>query len=118
MNARWEGSIMVMTASTMLPLGTEAPDFSLPDVDSYPEDRPELMSRFAKERGIIFPYLCDATQDVAKSCHAACTPEFFVFDDQRRLVYRGQMDDSLGGRTGAGAAEAEHGLQHQVEGRQ
>jgi hypothetical protein len=88
---------MVMTASTMLPLGTEAPDFSLPDVDSYPEDRPELMSRFAKEKGIPFPYLYDATQDVAKNYHAACTPDFFVFDDQRRLVYRGQMDDSRPG---------------------
>lgn len=142
---------MVMTASTMLPLGTEAPDFSLPDVDgrmvspadfadakalvvvfmcnhcpfvkhvidglarlakeyqargvafvginsndvdSYPEDRPELMSRFAREKGFTFSYLFDATQETAKSYHAACTPDFFVFDDERRLVYRGQMDDS------------------------
>jgi len=145
---------MVMTASTMLPLGTEAPDFSLPDVDgrmvspadfadakamvvvfmcnhcpfvkhvidglvrlareyqargvafvginsndvdSYPEDRPELMARFARERGLTFPYLFDETQATAKSYHAACTPDFFVFDDRRRLVYRGQMDDSRPG---------------------
>lgn len=145
---------MVMTASTMLPLGTEAPDFTLPDthgdlvslsdfagaralvvvfmcnhcpfvkhvieglvrlvkeyqpegvafvginandVDSYPEDRPERMAQFAREKGFSFPYLFDATQDVAKSYHAACTPDFFVFDEDRKLIYRGQMDDSRPG---------------------
>jgi peroxiredoxin len=139
----------------MLPLGTEAPDFSLPDtdghtvsladfadakalvvvfmcnhcpfvkhvidgfvklvkeyqtkgvafvginandVDSYPEDRPENMSRFARDKGFTFPYLFDATQEAAKRYHAACTPDFFVFDQGRRLVYRGQMDDSRPGR--------------------
>jgi len=145
---------MVMTASIMLPLGTEAPDFTLPDangnpvslsdfagaralvvvfmcnhcpfvkhvidglvglakeyqpegiafvgvnsndVDSYPDDRPERMAQFAREKGFSFPYLFDATQDVAKSYHAACTPDFFVFDEDRRLIYRGQMDDSRPG---------------------
>jgi peroxiredoxin len=145
---------MVMTASTMLPLGTEAPGFALPDavgnlvslsdfeeaktlvvvfmcnhcpfvkhvidglvklvkeyqsrgvafvginandVGEFPEDRPEKMAEFAREKGITFPYLYDETQNVAKQYHAACTPDFFVFDENRRLVYRGQMDDSRPG---------------------
>lgn len=145
---------MVMTASTMLPLGTEAPDFTLPDVqgnpislsdfkeaealvvvfmcnhcpfvkhvidglaklakeyqsrgvafvginsndvENYPEDRPERMAQFAREKGIAFPYLYDETQEAAKRYRAACTPDFFVFDQSRRLVYRGQMDDSRPG---------------------
>ncbi len=145
---------MALTASTMLELGTQAPDFHLPDpegntvslsdfdeaqallivfmanhcpfvkhildglvalvkeyqprgvaavgissndVDSYPEDRPELMGTLAREKGFTFPYLYDETQEVAKRYHAACTPDFFLFDEERRLVYRGQMDDSRPG---------------------
>ena len=145
---------MVMTASTMLPLGTEAPDFTLldpegnpvslsdfdgagalvvvfmcnhcpfvkhvidgfvkltkeyqprgvavvginaNDVNEFPEDRPEKMIQFAREKGFTFPYLYDEEQDVAKRYRAACTPDFFVFDENRRLVYRGQMDDSRPG---------------------
>jgi len=145
---------MVMTASTMLPLGTEAPPFALPDiagktvsvsdfdaadvllvvfmcnhcpfvkhiidgfvalakeyqgkgvavvginsndVDGYPEDRPELMAKLAQTKSFTFPYLYDATQAVAKAYCAACTPDFFVFDRDRRLVYRGQMDESRPG---------------------
>jgi len=145
---------MTMTASTMLPLGTGAPPFSLPDtsgktvslsdlaeseallvvftcnhcpfvkhiiddfvklareyqgrglgivgvnsndVAHYPEDRPELMAQLAAEKGFAFPYLYDESQEVAKAYHAACTPDFFVFDKERRLVYRGQMDDSRPG---------------------
>jgi peroxiredoxin len=142
---------MVMTASTMLELGTTAPDFHLPDtqgrivslhdydgakallvvfmcnhcpfvrhvldgllklakeyqrkgaavvgissndVGAFPEDRPEKMAEFAQQKGFTFPYLYDATQKVARSYRAACTPDFFVFDEERKLVYRGQMDDS------------------------
>jgi len=145
---------MVMTASTMLPLGTTAPDFSLADTEgnivsvdgfkdapallvvfmcnhcpfvkhvlkvmvglikeyqkkgvavvginsndvaSFPEDRPEMMARIAKEAGYTFPYLYDETQEAAKAYRAACTPDFFLFDKERRLVYRGQMDDSRPG---------------------
>ena len=145
---------MAVTASTMLTLGTSAPDFSLPDtegnlvsvedfkdapallviflcnhcpfvkhvvdglvglvkvyqakgvavvginsndVEDYPEDRPEMMAKVAKQKGFTFPYLCDETQDVAKAYHAACTPDFFLFDGERKLVYRGQMDDSRPG---------------------
>lgn len=142
---------MVKTASTMLPLGTQAPDFSLPnldgrtvsladfqdapallviflcnhcpyvkhvapelarltreyqargvavvginsnDTDAYPDDAPERMVEEARQRGYTFPYLYDATQAVAQAYRAACTPDFYVFDRQRRLVYRGQMDSS------------------------
>jgi len=145
---------MVMTASIMLPLGTEAPEFTLPDAEGnlvsfsdfaearavvvvfmcnhcpfvkhvidgfvklvreyqprgvavvginandirgFPEDRPEKMVQFAREKGLTFPYLYDESQDVAKTYRAACTPDFFVFDESRRLVYRGQMDDSRPG---------------------
>ena len=145
---------MVMTASTMLPLGTTAPDFSLADTEgnivsvddfkdapallvvfmcnhcpfvkhvlkvmvelikeyqqkgvavvginsndvaSFPEDRPEMMAKIAKETGFTFPYLYDETQEAARAYRAACTPDFFLFDKERRLVYRGQMDDSRPG---------------------
>ncbi len=67
------------------------------DVDSFPEDRPERMAQVAREKGFTFPYLYDQTQDVAKAYHAACTPDFFLFDSDRRLAYRGQMDDSRPG---------------------
>lgn len=142
---------MVRTASTMLPLGTSAPDFSLPDTagrtvsladfaDSpallvifmcnhcpyvqhvadglaklakdyqnrgvavvginsndtatHPDDSPAKMADEVRQRGYTFPYLFDETQQVAKAYRAACTPDFFLFNSQRKLVYRGQMDDS------------------------
>lgn len=145
---------MVKTLSTMLDLGTAAPDFSLPDahgnivrlrdfkdaaallvifmcnhcpfvkhiiddvielakqyqgegvaivginsndVDAYPDDHPDQMARIVKEKGITFPYLYDASQQVAKDYRASCTPDFFLFESERRLVYRGQMDDSRPG---------------------
>jgi peroxiredoxin len=145
---------MVRTASTMLPLGVAAPDFSLPDtngrtvslaefadapallavflcnhcpyvkhvaaglaelaaeyqgrgvavvgvnsndVDAFPDDSPAKMAEEAKARGYTFPYLFDATQQVAKAYRAACTPDFYVFDRRRKLVYRGQMDSSRPG---------------------
>jgi peroxiredoxin len=142
---------MVKTASTMLPLGTKAPDFSLVNIDgrtvsladfdgapallvifmcnhcpfvkhiaeelarlgrdyqqkgvamvginsndtaTHPDDSPERMIQEAEERGYTFPYLYDETQEVAKSYRAACTPDFFLFDGDQRLVYRGQLDPS------------------------
>ena len=145
---------MVRTPSTMLPLGTVAPEFSLPNVDgstidyaaaagthgtvvmficnhcpfvkhvadqlaalgreyqtrgigfvaissndvaTHPADSPEQMVAEADERGYTFPYLYDETQDVAKAYHAACTPDFYLFDADRRLVYRGQLDPSRPG---------------------
>lgn len=145
---------MVKTASTMLTLGTEAPDFSLPDVNGkivsiedfvdtpallvifmcnhcpyvqhvadelsrlareyqqrgvavvginsndwqqYPDDSPEKMAEEVKRRSYTFPYLIDETQEAAKVYRAACTPDFFLFDKDRRLAYRGQMDSSRPG---------------------
>jgi thiol-disulfide isomerase/thioredoxin len=64
------------------------------DVITHPGDSPENMKREAEEWGYTFPYLYDAGQDVAKSYLAACTPDFFLFNGERRLVYRGQLDDS------------------------
>ena len=146
---------MALTPSTMLPLGTAAPDFRLPepatgravsladfaaspvlvvaflcnhcpyvkhlgatlaafgaeragqgvavvavsanDAVKYPADAPELMAAEARSAGWNFPYLFDETQAVAHAYRAACTPDFFVFDTQRRLAYRGQFDDSRPG---------------------
>jgi len=64
------------------------------DASAYPADSPEQMVAEAMERGYGFPYLYDETQEVAQAYRAACTPDFYVFDGQRKLVYRGQMDDS------------------------
>jgi peroxiredoxin len=143
---------MVLTASTMLPLGTTAPRFQLPDVRSdewislatfrdrrallvmficqhcpfvqhvqaelaqisqdysenglgivaisandvakYPDDAPENLKQMAENLNFNFPICYDAMQDVAQRYTAACTPDFFVFNNQRNLVYRGQLDDS------------------------
>ena len=145
---------MVATNSTMLPLGTRAPEFRLPDpngkivaltdfqgaralavvficnhcpyvkhiraglaqlgrdyqprgvamvgissndVADYPQDSPAKMAEEAHAAGYTFPYLYDETQAVAKAYRAACTPDFYVFDQNQQLVYRGQFDDSRPG---------------------
>ena len=67
------------------------------DVANYPADSPAKMAEEAASAGYSFPYLYDETQEVAKAYHAACTPDFFLFDRHRRLVYRGQLDDSRPG---------------------
>lgn len=142
---------MAQTPSTMLPLGTVAPAFSLPDTtlqpvsletftgapallvmficnhcpfvkhlraalaqlgrdympqgvavvaissndsEAYPADSPAKMIEEQQAAGYTFPYLFDGTQEVAKAYRAACTPDFYLFDKDRRLVYRGQFDDS------------------------
>jgi hypothetical protein len=64
------------------------------DVASHPADSPEQMVAEAEERGYPFPYLYDETQEIAKAYHAACTPDFFLFDADQKLVYRGQLDSS------------------------
>jgi peroxiredoxin len=64
------------------------------DPAAYPEDAPESLAAEAVEAGYVFPYLFDETQEVAKAYTAACTPDFFLFDGRRRLVYRGQLDGS------------------------
>jgi peroxiredoxin len=145
---------MAKTPSTMLALGTVAPDFELPnpggkvftlsdirgekgtlvaficnhcpfvvhiqnqlvrlchefigqgigvvainsnDIDKYPADAPDKMQQMADKLGFRFPYLYDETQSTAQAYHAACTPDFYLFDAADRLVYRGQFDDSRPG---------------------
>jgi peroxiredoxin len=67
------------------------------DAESYPADSPSEMARLAAQKGFTFPYLYDESQDVARSYQALCTPEFFLFDRERRLAYRGQFDASRPG---------------------
>jgi peroxiredoxin len=67
------------------------------DTSTYPEDSPLKMVDEKRALGYTFPYLYDETQEVAKAYHAACTPDFFLFDRDRKLVYRGQFDDSRPG---------------------
>ena len=67
------------------------------DVETHPEDSPQKMKKEARSVGYTFPYLYDESQETAKAYNAACTPDFYVFDDQRRLVYHGQFDDSRPG---------------------
>ncbi|MFV1917492.1 MAG: thioredoxin family protein [Patescibacteria group bacterium] len=146
---------MVLTRSTMLSLGTQAPDFSLPDVvsgktvslkdfsenkallvificrhcpyvkhieheiakigkdyaksdiglvaissnniEAHPDDAPENLKEQANRLGFTFSYLYDESQEVAKAFTAACTPDFFLFNEKRELAYRGQLDDSRPG---------------------
>jgi peroxiredoxin len=150
--AQFFGDIMVKTPSTMLALGTQAPDFQLADVmygdriglgdfggkkgvlvmficthcpyvkhveaelaalghdfipqglgvvainandiENYPDDHPDKMKEQGLAAGFEFPYLFDESQMVAQQYTAACTPDFFLFDDTLSLVYRGQLDDS------------------------
>ena len=72
------------------------------DVEAYPEDGPEEMKKQAERLGFNFPYLYDKTQEVAISYHAACTPDFFLYDAEMKLVYRGQLDDSRPQRPSGG----------------
>ncbi|HHM04269.1 MAG TPA: thioredoxin family protein [Gammaproteobacteria bacterium] len=67
------------------------------DVERYPDDSPEKMAQEKARAGYSFPYLFDATQEVAKAYRAACTPDFFLFDESHKLVYRGQFDDARPG---------------------
>lgn len=67
------------------------------DVENYPSDSPAKMVEFAEESGFTFPYLYDETQSVAKDYQAACTPDFFLFDGNGRLFYRGQLDSARPG---------------------
>lgn len=64
------------------------------DIENYPQDAPDLMAINALENNYPFPYLYDETQEVAKAYHAACTPDFSIFDKDLLCVYRGQLDDS------------------------
>jgi peroxiredoxin len=67
------------------------------DVGTHPQDSPENLRAMSKELGFAFPFLYDGDQGTAKAYRAACTPDFFLYDASRRLVYRGQLDDSRPG---------------------
>lgn len=67
------------------------------DVESHPQDSPDKMKQVAKDQGYPFPYLYDETQEVAKAYKAACTPDFFLFDGDLKLIYRGRLDESSPG---------------------
>ncbi len=79
------------------PLGISFIGISSNDVEKYPKDAPHLMKLIAKEQNYTFPYLYDETQEVAKAYDAACTPDFYLFDKDLKLVYRGQFDNSRPG---------------------
>lgn len=84
-------------ANDYLPKGVNFIAINSNDVENYPDDSPENMKKTALAEGYPFPYLFDETQEVAKAYQAACTPDFFVFDANLVLVYRGQLDDSRPG---------------------
>ena len=67
------------------------------DIEKQPQDSPEMMTEFAFKNSFDFPYLYDETQEVAKAFDAACTPDFYLFDAEEKLFYRGQLDDSRPG---------------------
>lgn len=79
------------------PVGVVA--ISSNDAEAYPDDAPESLREMALALGFTFPFCYDRTQEVAEAYSAACTPDFFVFDAERKLVYRGQFDDSRRGNT-------------------
>jgi peroxiredoxin len=84
-------------ARDYMPRGVAIVGISSNDPTSHPEDSPEKMVQEAQQRGYPFPYLFDEAQQVAKAYGAACTPDFFLYDKQRKLVYRGQLDASRPG---------------------
>ncbi|MFO0707728.1 MAG: thioredoxin family protein [Nitrospira sp.] len=92
------------------PLGIVA--ISSNDPDQYPDDAPERLKELAQRLDFRFPFLFDQTQSIAKSYSAACTPDFYLFDEQRRLVYRGQLDDS---RPGSGKPVTGHDLRAAID---
>jgi peroxiredoxin len=88
---------MTQVAKDFQARGVKVVAISSNDVANYPADSPEKMKEEAARAGYTFPYLFDDSQSVAHAYHAACTPDFFLFDAQRKLVYRGQMDDARRG---------------------
>lgn len=77
--------------------GIKAVAISANDAQTHPDDGPKKMAEIARSYGFSFPYLYDKTQETAKAFQAACTPDFFLFDGDGKLFYRGQMDDSRPG---------------------
>lgn len=87
------------------------------DVENYPDDSPELMAKHAEKYAFNFPYLYDETQEIAEAYHAACTPDFYLFDADDKCVYRGRMDSATPGNgqpvTGEDLRQA---LDHLIDG--
>ena len=81
-------------ANDYMPQGVGVVGISSNDVEKYPDDSMEKMKEEAVARGYAFPYLLDESQEVAKAYRAACTPDFYIFDSEMKLAYRGQMDES------------------------
>lgn len=92
---------LVRLARDYQPKGISFIAISSNDADAYPEDAPAKMAEVAREWAYPFPYLYDATQDVARAYQAACTPDFYIFDKDLRCVYRGQLDDARPGQARA-----------------
>jgi len=88
---------LVQFAQKYQPKGLAVVGINANDAGKYPDDSPEKMVDEVATAGYTFPYLYDEAQDAAKAFRAACTPDFFLFDKQRKLVYRGQFDDSRPG---------------------
>lgn len=90
---------LVAISKHYMGLGINFIGISSNDVVNYPQDSPERMKIHAKENNYPFSYLYDETQEIAKAYDAACTPDIYVFDDDLKLVYRGQLDDSRPGNS-------------------
>lgn len=88
---------LVELANNYQKVGINCVAISSNDIINYPQDGPDEMKKNAIELNYSFPYLYDETQEIAKAYDAACTPDFFLFDESLKLVYRGQMDDSRPG---------------------
>jgi peroxiredoxin len=88
---------LAQLARDYMPRGVAIVGINSNDAAGYPQDSPEQMVHEAEQRGYPFPYLYDETQEVAKMYGAACTPDFFLYDKARKLVYRGQLDASRPG---------------------
>lgn len=103
---------LVRTANDYRVMGFGFIAISSNDVDKYPQDGPEHMKNKADEENYCFPYLYDETQEVARAYGATCTPDFFLFDAQDLLVYRGQLDDS---RPGNGVPQSGRSLREAMD---
>jgi len=88
---------MIEVANKYLKKGVNFIAISSNDVENYPDDSPEKMRQLAKEFNFKFPYLYDESQEVAKAYRATCTPDFFIYNKNLKLAYRGQFDDARPG---------------------
>ncbi len=90
-------SELVALANDLAPTGIKCIAISSNDITTYPQDAPEYMKALAKKENYPFPYLYDENQTVAKAYDAACTPDFYLFDESLSCIYHGQLDDSRPG---------------------